>query len=348
MKKSELFELRKYVGNTDAVYGVKDYVFNDGPAKGVRAFDVKNGKGLELTVLADRGLDIPFLSFKGVTMNFAGKPGIHAPAFFVEDGVRGYLTRFNAGMLTTCGITYSGAPCEDEGRTLGLHGPYDNTPASYVSAAQACQGDDIVIRIAGEVKEACVFNENMRLTRELTVETEKNVVHIKDTVENLGFDDQPLMLVYHINFGHPMLDAGGKVYVSAKKCVARDDFAAAGMDTHLVMEAPEIGRDEQCYFHTQCPEKEGFAMLHNEKLGMAGIVTYDSEALPLLCQWKCMRAGDYALGLEPTAAGVLGRAAARAEGTLPFLKPGQTKEFNVSLTFTDDTKLIEAYKDKAK
>ena len=32
MKKSELFELRKRCGDPDALCGVRDVVFNDGPA----------------------------------------------------------------------------------------------------------------------------------------------------------------------------------------------------------------------------------------------------------------------------------------------------------------------------
>ena len=59
MKKSELFELRKRCGDPDALCGVRDVVFNDGPAKGMRALEMRNGRGMELTVLADRGLDIP-------------------------------------------------------------------------------------------------------------------------------------------------------------------------------------------------------------------------------------------------------------------------------------------------
>jgi hypothetical protein len=88
-------------------------------------------------------------------------------------------------------------------------------------------------------------------------------------------------------------------------------------------------------------------MLHNPKLGMAAIVRYDAEALPLLCEWKCMHAGDYALGLEPTTAGVMGRAAVRKEGGLPMLAPGESRAFSLSIELTDDPALIESFKAKA-
>lgn len=108
MKQSEMFELRKYAGNLDSLFGYKDYTFNDGPARGMRAFDLRNGTGLDLTVVADRGLDIASMRFKGVNIGFDSKVGLRSPALYVEDGVRGFLKQFNAGMLTTCGITYAG------------------------------------------------------------------------------------------------------------------------------------------------------------------------------------------------------------------------------------------------
>ena len=58
MKKSQEFELRKKCNNLDALCGIKDYLYNDGPSRGLRALDLKNGKNIELTLLADRGLKV--------------------------------------------------------------------------------------------------------------------------------------------------------------------------------------------------------------------------------------------------------------------------------------------------
>ena len=37
--------------------------------------------------------------------------------------------------MTTCGLTYMGAPCTDAGDTLGLHGRISNTPACDVGVS---------------------------------------------------------------------------------------------------------------------------------------------------------------------------------------------------------------------
>lgn len=347
MKKSEQFELRKRCGDPNVLCGIKDYIFNDGPARGIRAFDLRNGKGLELTVAADRGLDIPYLSYKGVNIGLLNKVGLRSPYLYQKDGASGFLRQFYAGMLTTCGITHAGAAGVDQGKELGLHGPYDNTPASNVSAQSVYEGDEMRLCVSGEVRESEVFAENMVLRRMLTVETERNVLHIRDVVENQGFATEPVMLVYHINFGFPILDAGAKIYTTAGKVTPRTDFAAEGMHNYNVMEEPCVGREEQCYYHTEPADGEAFAMLHNEQLGIAAIVHYDKSVFPLLCEWKCMRAGEYALGLEPTTCGVVNRSEVRANGMLTYLEPGATREYNVTLEFTDDAAVIDAYKARA-
>ena len=342
MKKSEEQALRRKTGDLNTLCGWKDYTFNDGPARGVRGFDLKNGRGIEMTVLADRGLDIPYLTYKGRQMAFASKTGIKSPSLYQEEGVRGFLRQFYAGLLTTCGISYAGAPCEDNSEKLGLHGPVSNTPAGRVGAEVTYQGDEAVIQLKGEIRESRVFGENLVIKRALRLHTETDSLVIEDTVENQGFVKSPLMLVYHINFGYPMLDDGAKVYTSAKEVMPLDENARNGFSRCHLMEEPGDERPEECYFHTVQPE-DAFAMLHNEGLGIAAVIRFDGKAFPLLCEWKCLRAGDYALGLEPTVSGVLNRNIARESGMLQTLEPGESRTFTLRLEFLDDKKAIGQY-----
>lgn len=347
MKKSQEYEIRKKAGDLNALCGIKDYVFNDGPARGVRAFDLNNGIGIQMTVAADRGLGIPYLFFKGYNVGVTGKVGIRSPYLFREEGGIGFLRQFNAGLLTTGGLSYAGAAGEDEGRVLGLHGIIDNTPADKVGAWADYDGDDKVLKVRGEIREADMFGPNLVLKRLLTLETEKNELHIHDVVENQGYTTQPLMLLYHTNFGYPLVDEGARAYFSAKNIEPRSPFAEENLDKHCIMEDAGMGRDEQCFFLTDDVPGESFAMIHNEKLGIAGIVRYDEHQLPLLCEWKCMRAGEYALGLEPTTCGVLSRAQTREKGMLKSIEPGESRAFDVTIELTDDPARIESWKAKA-
>ena len=345
MKKSQEFELRKYCNNINALCGIQDVILNDGPNRGVRALELNNGKNLQITMLADRGLDIPTLRYKGMNIGLNNKVGIRSPYLYVEEGASGFLKQFYGGMLTTCGITYAGGNGEDRGKKLGLHGPFDNIPAELVCARVDYEGDDRVLKVSGSVHEAEVFGTDMVMHRDFTLETERDCLRIHDTVVNQSYETQPVMLIYHINFGYPMLDAGAKAYFNAGKIESRTEFAQEGIHNYFEMEEPGVGRDEQCYYHTEYPENgEGFAMLHNEKRGVAAIVRFDAKNLPFLCQWKCMRAGEYALGLEPTTSGVTNRAEAREAGLLSYLEPGESREYNVSIELTEDKAVIEHYK----
>ncbi len=345
MKKSQEYELRQKCNNLDAYCGIKDYLYNDGPSRGLRALDLKNGKNLQLTLLADRALDISELTYKGINIGLRNKVSMRSPALYREDGGSGFLKQFYGGMMATCGITYAGAAGVDGDKSLGLHGPLNNTPAEQVCARVDYEGDERVIRVSGQVHEAEVFATDMLMKRDFKLESERDIIHVHDTVINQSYEKQPVMLIYHINFGYPMLDAGAKAYFSAGKVEARTEFAEEGMHNYFEMEAPDCGRDEQCYFHTEQPESgEAFAMLHNENLGLAAIVRFDQKVLPLMCEWKCMRAGEYALGLEPTTSGVMNRADARRDGLLTYLEPGESREYNVSIELTEDKATIEHYK----
>jgi len=345
MKKSQEFDLRKRCNNLDAYCGFKDYLYNDGPSRGLRALDLKNGRNIEMTIAADRGLDIPCFSYKGINIGLNNKVGIRSPYLYTEDGASGFLKQFAGGLLATCGITYAGGAGVDEGKALGLHGPLNNLPAEKVNAAIAYEDDERVIKVSGEMHESEVFGTDMLMKREYVLQSESDKLRIHDVVINQSFAKQPVMLIYHINFGYPMLDVGAKCYFSAAKVTPRDDFAAQGMANYFEMEEPGMGREEQCYFHTEQPaDGEAFAMLHNEQLGVAAIIRFDQKVFPLMCEWKCMRAGEYALGLEPTTSGVLNRADARAQGLLTYLEPGEQREYNLSIELTDDVEMIEHYK----
>lgn len=347
MKRNQEQQLRRVLGDLSSLCGIKDYVFNDGPQKGMRAFDLKNGRNLNLTVLPDRGLDIGELTFKGRNMAFNSKTGYRSPYLYTENGALGFLRQFSAGFLTTCGLGYAGAADREDGRELGLHGPYSNTPAGAVSARAEYRGDEAVLTVQGQVRQSCVFEENLLLSRTLSVETERDRLTIRDEIENQGFVTEPYMLVYHINFGYPMLDAGARVYGSARTVTPRDEVAARGLEKWSLMEEPGTGRPEECFFHSGHGGKEAFVMLHNEALGAACVIRFDAEVFPILCQWKCMRAGDYALGLEPTTSGVMGRPAARRDGLLRHLEPGERISLEIQAEFLDDAGEIGRWIEKA-
>ena len=127
-------DFHRYTGHTAQLFGIKEYQLIGGRAKGVRAFDIRNGSGLEFTLLSGRCLDISALSFKSINCGYLAQPGIVAPEYYEPEGA-GALRSFFLGFLTTCGLRNVGSPCEDEGESFGLHGRISNIPAEEVCAA---------------------------------------------------------------------------------------------------------------------------------------------------------------------------------------------------------------------
>lgn len=337
-------DLLAYIGDYSQVIGIKDYTFNSGRSRGIRAFDMKNGRGLELTVLADKSLNIPYLSFKGVNIGFVSKTGICAPEFYKEDGSRGFLQNFDAGFLTTCGITYMGASCKDDERFLGLHGPLANTPAEEVSASTKWIDDVAYMRISGKMREACVLNEYLTLERKLEINSNSDQITILDKVENNGFKSEPIMLLYHINFGYPFLDECTNMYTDLENVIPRDDYSEEDIENCFKFSKPIEGFEEQVFSHvTDDKEKnEAKVLVYNKKMELAVLIQFDPSQLPWLNHWKCPRAGDYVLGVEPSNCHVSGREKARKEGQLPLIQAGEIKEFKLKITFINEKKEIES------
>ena len=347
MLKSKQSELRMVAGDLSGLYGMRDFTYNEGKAKGMRAISMENGNGLAATLLADRCLDIPFLSYKGINLGLVTKTGLSGPQHFVEDEKKGFLRQFNGGLLTTCGLLNAGVNCEFNGRKYGLHGRIHDIPGVSVNKRELVENDEIILQASAVMREACVFEEFMELRRAVEMQTESNILRITDEVANMGFERTPLVNLYHVNFGYPLVDSGARMYFSTQKAVARDDIAERSFDKYGLVENAEIGRPEECYIHTGGGGAQ-YGMIHNEALGIAVVVHYDADELPIFCEWKCMMAGDYAVGLEPSAAGFWGLRYAVENGLARYLEPGESANIHIGIEVTDDSGKIRDYASKCK
>lgn len=351
MKASKKNQYLRKCGDLGALYGIHDITYNQGRAKGVRAFEIKNGNGLNLSVFEDRGLDIPILEFCGINIGFLSKSGLTSPFSFQysKDGVDSFLRQFAGGFLTTCGMTYCGAASREGDREFPLHGRLSNTIAENVYCRQIEAEDEVLLEICGDIKESRIFEENLVLHRQILVHTEFGKLQIHDDVENLGFREEPLMMIYHFNFGYPFLDAGSRIYFSADQVISQTPFAREGLEQYDRIEEPEDIREEQCYYHVGQENPEHcFAMIENSELGIAVVIQYRASQCPILCEWKSMQAGDYALGLEPTTNGTAGRIYAEEQKSLQKLKSQQHRRFDFEILFLNKQNEIEKWRSGCK
>jgi hypothetical protein len=353
-KKFSTAELRRRVGTMDQIAGVRLVQLDNGNERPSRAAIVHTGSGLEIVVMIDRCLDIAAASFRGKAMGWRSATGDVAPQYYEAEGIR-WLRSYFGGLLTTCGLTNVGAP-RPESALLGngLHGRIGHTPARDVCVTQEWVGDDYVLSVSGLMRETVVFGENLTLKRTVTTKLGADRFWIHDTVTNEGFNKTPFMLLYHCNFGWPVVDAGSEVISPSRFVAPRDAEARAGKDTWYKCDPPIHDYKEKCYYHDMAAQKDGTVTcaIVNDGFsrgeGFGAYVTYNKTQLPRFVQWKQMGEQDYVVGLEPCNCGVEGRHIDEELGLLETLRPGETRTFDLEFGAITEPKKVAALRSTSK
>ncbi len=322
-------EICKRIGDITQIAGATRFTYTEGKAKGTDAIEVKTGAGLRFIILPDKGMNIAYAELNGIPFSYISTTGVVAPTHYDE---KDFLRSFEAGLLTTCGLTYMGAPCEDEGVSLGAHGRISNTPAFDVSINQDWnEKGDYVIRVSGKVRESCIFGDNLVLKRTITAVLGENKIYLNDEVENAGFKASPLMMLYHMNFGYPLVSEVSVLETNCKNICPRDDVSAKGMSESKTFPAPVPGYKEQVFYRDA--ENNSYAKLTNPDLGISAKIEFSGNQLPYFIEWKQVGEQDYVVGLEPATNPPYGRAVARANGELNYIEPQEKRNFDITVTF---------------
>lgn len=332
----EKSEILRRVGDVSQIAGARSSRIDNGKGEGVQVVDIKTGTGLNFTVVPSRGMDICWADYKGVALSFVSKTGIVNPGFYETD-YDGFHRSFFAGLLTTCGLRNIGAGCFDKDEYLGLHGRINNIPAHDVCISNDWSGNQYVMKVRGKVAENKLYGENLLLTREITAYLGENVIKIHDTVENCGFYPEPLTILYHCNFGYPLLDRNSYLILPEHKVIPRDETAAEQIDNYDKFDLPQNNYPETVFFHKLASKENGwtYAAIFNpdiDKEGLGAAIKYNQKNLPVLVEWKNMGNGDYVAALEPANCYPEGRTAIRNRGMLQYLQPGEIREFDLEFS----------------
>jgi hypothetical protein len=328
-------ELLRRIGRLEQVAGIEPFVFDDGPSRGVRAFRFRTGSGLSFDVLPDRGMDLGFAEQGGTSLAWLSPNGIVAPAFHESRG-EGWLNSFPGGLLVTCGLRNVGPPGERGGEEFGLHGRASHIPASRVSYDAFWDEDGCVLVASGQIRESSVFGPNLVLRRRIMARVGESRIKIEDQIENEGFDPEPLMVLYHINLGWPLLAETSRLVGpgrSAESPEPRDEEARTGLDAWDRFAPPTPNFKERVFYHrpTVGTDNRAQARLENPELGLSFSVKFRPEELPEFVQWTMTSEGTYVLGLEPATCRVEGPAAEEAAGRVIRLQPGETRRHSLEL-----------------
>lgn len=314
-----------YIGHDSQLCGVEQVRLIGGKGDGMRLLQIRNAAGMECTVCADRCADISRLIFKGDNMGYFSPCGYVSPCYYDDQGT-GFLKSFTAGFLTTCGLTAVGNPCEDEGESLPMHGSIGNTPCERIWWTE----DEDNLYVHAGINDGAIFTRKLYMMRTITISKWDNQLIVDDVVENRADRETPLMLMYHINIGYPLLSEHSRLEISSVGVEAENAHAAKDLDSWAKILPPTPGFEEQCYFHRLA--EEGRASVYNPHIRKGLTVSFDPKKLDHFTQWKMMGVRDYALGLEPGNCYPSTRDAVRQQGALQFLKPGERSQYRFVVT----------------
>jgi hypothetical protein len=344
------------ISHTAQVGGIETSVLDNGTGRGVRIAWVNTGTGLRYKVVLDRAMDIADAFYNQHSLAWLSHTGITPPAPFSDKGAD-WLRTFGGGLLTTCGLSHVGGPEQDEYGERGLHGRIGNLPAEIESIVQPDpMTDQLDMSLTGRVRETTIFGPRLEMKRTIASTLGQPVIRFRDEVTNQGNTAVPHMLLYHFNFGWPLVDEGTKI-IWQGDWQARDggindrifrdgyDFKTcpAPLDDHLGTGEAVANIDVTADTNGLCT-----AGLYNEKLGLAMTLRFSKEQLPWLINWQHWGKGEYVTGIEPATNPLIGQQKARERNELLFLQPGETRTYELELSILTDQAEIQQFLEERK
>ena len=323
-------ECMRYAWSMAQLADARLMALEEGNGRGDRVIAFRNGSGLAFTVSPDRGMDLVDCSFGGIPLVFRSQTGYSAGARHEASG-KGWLRNWQGGLMTTAGLRNVGAANGE----FGLHGRISNLAAEDVGIRRGWEGGRYRLEASGTLRECAMFGEHLELCRTISTGLGENVIRLHDRVTNRSCREDYLQILYHCNLGYPFASPELVFDVEAHEVIPRDAEAAAGLAGWDRLDEPRADYREQCFYHRLPAGPDGMAgiAVENPALGIRLRIEYSAGTLPNFVQWKNCLSGGYALGLEPTNASVLGRAADIGNGTARKIQPGESVEFDLIFRF---------------
>jgi uncharacterized protein DUF4432 len=323
-------------------WSVRKSTLHGGKQEGVDVVVIDNGK-LAITVIPTRGMGILKVEMGDVRLGWDSPiKEVVNPAYvnLQARGGLGWLEAFNEWMIR-CGLESAGQPGKDKFITntgdeaemdLTVHGKIANIPASEVEVVIDREAPHR-IHVRGRVDERTFFGPKLELWTELSTEPGSGALRLEDTLTNRGTQDQEFQLIYHTNFGAPVLGEGARLVAPIMQVTPFNARAAQGIDHFADYAGPKAGFIEQVY----CMQLHGDAqnrtmvLLKNGAGDRGSTMAFSLAELPFFTQWKNTTAVEdgYVTGLEPATGFPNKRVVERKFGRVPKLKQGESRKFRI-------------------
>ncbi len=326
-------------------WSIRKLTLHGGRQEGVDVVIVDNGL-MTLTIVPTRGMGI--LEATAGDLRLGWESPVHEvvnPAYIDlgQRGGLGWLEGFNE-WIVRCGLEWAGHPGRDEfinnvgekaEMELTLHGRIANTPASEVEVV-VDPTPPYRLHIRGRVDERMFYGPKLELWTEIVTDPGTTSLRIEDTLTNRGAHEQEFEMIYHCNFGPPLLEKGSRFSGAVRRVIPFNAHAASDVENYASYAGPTLGFVEQVYCLEPVADTNGrsFIMLENAQADRGIAMAFSVEALPYVTLWKntAAMAEGYVTGLEPGTSYPANRRIERLAGRVPKLAPGATRKLGIDFT----------------
>ncbi len=339
--------------NCTFLWKIHKEILHGGKQEGVDVIRIDNGR-LRFSVIPTRGMGLLEAQLEDLRLGWDSpvKELVHPQYVNLESrGGLGWLEGFSEWVVR-CGLEFAGAPGNDKFITntgdeaemeLTLHGKIANIPASEVEVFVDSEPPHR-IRIVGRVDERMFYGPKLELQTEISTVPGSNTLSLKDSVTNRSSSSQEFQLIYHCNYGTPLLEKGARFVAPVKRVWPINDHAASFIDEYDAYCGPISGFVEQVYCIDPLAEENGLTtvMLRNRSSDKAVAMTFSTEQLPCLTLWKNTAAMEegYVTGIEPGTGFPYNRRVERGFGRVPKLRPGETRNFEIDFSVLDSASQV--------
>lgn len=323
------------VGNVKQLGGIETSVLDNGAGAGVRIAWIDTGSGLRYKVVLDRGMDIAEAVYMDCNLAWISHVGVIKPQLLANQDAN-WLRTFGGGLLTTCGLDHVGGPEEDEFGKRGVHGQLSNVPAEIIQVKQPdLLTGDLSMSITGVMRQHQIFGPCLTLKRTIRGVLGDPALIIEDEIINEANTPSPLMLLYHFNFGYPLLDKGTEIrWEGTSTSPSAQKYLPTG-DLKIVPDPLENhqGSGEAVIFIDPMPVTDEVCRcgIWNKARAIGVEISWNKSELPCLTNWQHFGLNEFVTGLEPGTNFPIGQKQARANGELLFLKPTERKKVTIEL-----------------
>ena len=339
------------ISNPAQLGGIETSVLDNGSGRGTRIAWINTGSGLRYKVVIDRAMDIAEAAYNQHNLSWVSHLGITPPQPFSLHGTD-WLRTFGGGLFTTCGLSHFGPPEQDDQGERGLHGLISNQPAEIESIIQPDPRQDrMEMRITGRIRETQLFGPGFELIRTISGTLGEPAIRVHDEVVNVANTPTPHMILYHCNFGWPLVDEGTNIlWQGSWKSAGRDNDDKIFREGNDFRKCPPPSEDHKAggeavaYIDPTADEAGKCSCgLYNPKLGVALALHFNKRQLPSLTNWQHWGKGEYVTGLEPGTNPPIGQARARKQGELIYLQPGESKTYDLEFEVLANEKRIQEF-----